>query len=808
MQQLDGQPARTPRYIFLLFAGVIMPAISITVEATSHICAEFFFDPIPTFWHLALVVFVPLAQLQMWFAIRRNDPERLRLAGLMNPVVIGISIFYSIVYLPVVPLGLLTLLFVVGLLPLVPYLSLLAALLMRRKLKQIAATSPEKPFGLKLAGLLTGLAFTAVTIGLIELPATLTRYGLQMATSFSPQTQSAGIRFLRDYGSREYLLRSCYDQSGRATDLMGEIFSLRNPVSPAVAQTIYYRVTGETFDASAPPKRIGGRVIPQDEFNFDNYIGETRIAGKLKGLSLNKSKIVGSLDADGAVGYLEWTLVFNNQSSMQREARAEVQLPPGGVVSRLTLWIDGEEREAAFAGRGQVQQAYQQVVQKRRDPVLVTTAGRDRILVQCFPVQPHNGEMKIRFGITVPLLLEHKQQARLLLPHFVNRNFNVPDRFKHEIFLSATRPLSNDYGQVEYPQPSNGKFELWAAYSDADLMRPESAIRLARWGNDHGIWAVNSFEVDKSVVRQSIEHRNPIHLRRIVLVVDTSASMAQWQSKITQALTALPPDFDVKLVLADADRLLESQRKYQIGNGHDNVSAMIASTTFGGGADNVPALAKAWDLASETPGNNAIVWIHSPQLMQLEPVDILKRRWARGPYGPTLYSVKTSIGPDEVERQLDGINEVKSVPRLGSLRADLTRLFYQLSGQLPTLELVRSVKHPKSYPDAFEGMQTSDHLARLWANDEVTRILNARDASLNEAATTLAVRYQLVTPVSGAVVLETAEQFRAAGLKPVDAGTVPTIPEPGTLSLLVIAGLCLSWLFYRKYRKAGGVSCP
>jgi hypothetical protein len=710
MQQLDNQPARAPVYAFFLFAGVIMPAISITVEATTHICADFFFDPIPTFWHLALVVFVPLAQLQTWFAIRRNDPGRLRLAGATNTVVLGISIFYSIVYLPVVPLGLLTLLVVVGLLPLVPYLSLIAAILMRRRLNQIAATAPEKPFGLKLSGLLTGLALTAVVLGLIELPATLTRYGLQMAASSSPQTTSDGIRFLRNYGSREYLLRSCYQQSGRATDLLGEVFSIRSPVSPAEAQKIYYRVTGETFDASAPPKRVGARVIPQDEFEFDNHIGETRIAGKVKGLSLNESKLQGTLDADGGVGYLEWTLVFTNVSELQREARAEVQLPPGAVVSRLTLWVDGEEREAAFAGRRQVQQAYRQVVQTRRDPVLVTTAGRDRILVQCFPVQPNNGEMKIRFGITVPLLLEQKDEARLLLPHFVNRNFNVPNKLKHQVFLSATRALNNDYGRVEYPQPSNGKYELWGEYTDSDLLRPEAAIRLARWGNDHGIWATNPFEVDGSVVRQSIEERHPVHLRRIVLVVDTSASMEQWQSAINLALGTLSRDVDLKLVLADADQLHESERKYYLGNGLDHARAILGSTTFAGGADNVPALGRAWDLATETPGNNAVVWIHSPQLVQLDSAEILKRRWARGPYGPTLYSVKTSVGPDEVERQLDGINEVKSVPRLGSLRLDLERLFQQLSGKVPTLELVRSVKHPKLYPDSFEGMETTDHL--------------------------------------------------------------------------------------------------
>jgi hypothetical protein len=70
----------------------------------------------------------------------------------------------------------------------------------------------------------------------------------------------------------------------------------------------------------------------------------------------------------------------------------------------------------------------------------------------------------------------------------------------------------------------------------------------------------------------------------------------------------------------------------------------------------------------------------------------------------------------------------------------------------------------------------------------------------------LAVHYQLVTPVSGAVVLETAEQYRAAGLQPVDAGTVPTIPEPEMVILVAIAGLFLAWLLYRKRALRGG--CP
>src|SRR5262249_39252956 len=152
-----------------------------------------------------------------------------------------------------------------------------------------------------------------------------------------------------------------------------------------------------------------------------------------------------------------------------------------------------------------------------------------------------------------------------------------------------------------------------------------------------------------------------------------------------------------------------------------------------------------------------------------------RKKWEERPYGPKLYSVQISNGADEIEKKLDGIDEVKSVTRTHMLQTDLENLFAQLTGRVKTLEYVRSSKKLE-HPDEFRYGHTTDQLARLWANDEVARILAPHDASLTDKAIMLAARYQLVTPVTGAVVLETAEQYRAAGLEPVNAGTVPTIP--------------------------------
>ena len=51
-----------------------------------------------------------------------------------------------------------------------------------------------------------------------------------------------------------------------------------------------------------------------------------------------------------------------------------------------------------------------------------------------------------------------------------------------------------------------------------------------------------------------------------------------------------------------------------------------------------------------------------------------------------------------------------------------------------------------------------------WAADQVQQFL---DLGNREAAVKLATKYRLVTPVTGAVVLETDEQFEEAGLTPV-----------------------------------------
>ena len=780
----------------ILFAGVILPVISIGVETTTHINAEYFFDPIPTLWHVLLVVFVPLANLQLWLAVRKGRAERIALLGLANAVVIGISIFYTILYIPLMPLAAVGLVyFGLGLLPLAPVTSLLSAIILRRQLLRIAPPG----FAVRMSGLAVGLSLAFGAIILIELPVSLARWGLEMAASASPERSARGIRWLRVVGNRDYLLRACYERTGFGMDPLGFLFSLEDPVTPEEARKVYYRLTGETFDTSRPPERRGGHFTPQETFDFDADQGGTIIAGKVKGLRLASSRMDGSIDADATLGYVEWTLSFKNDSALQQEARAQVQLPPGGVVSRLTLWVEGQEREAAFAGRARVREAYEQVVRARRDPVLVTTSGRDRVLVQCYPVQPRGGEMKIRFGITFPLVLEDEAHARLRLPHFLDRNFRIPDEVNHAVWIESETQLQVESESLGTEQPGANLYAARGAVRDGELSEAGLYVVSTRASGVKEAWTPDHVKNDGEIVRQLIQEKRRFARSRIILVLDTSARMAAWTPEISAALKTLPPGVDLQTLLADGNGVYEAgASQHPLIANPQEMARLLEGVRFEGGADNVAPLSKAWDIAAEDTQQSAIVWIHGPQPLLLQSVEALRQRWERRPVGPFLYTVQTNNGPDRITDGLDGISSVEAVPRMGRLQSDLKRLFAELTGRAASLEFVRTSEKQPHPPPSPAVKETSAHLARLWANDEVGRLMIAQDEKHLEEATKLATRYGLVTPVSGAVVLETREQYERAGLEPVEPGTVPTIPEPEMVLLVAVVAAVLLWLLYRR----------
>ena len=155
---------------------------------------------------------------------------------------------------------------------------------------------------------------------------------------------------------------------------------------------MFFRVTGKPFNSLKPPvSRPGGPCWRAGGSTrggrFRRSRGRRRCGGAAEasgpgGVALRRS--CGFHLAASAMASGRW--FSKTTASIAKEARCQVKLPRDGRVSRLTLWVNGEPREAAFSTVSKVKAAYKAVaVVQRRDPVLVNVVGPDTVMVQCFP---------------------------------------------------------------------------------------------------------------------------------------------------------------------------------------------------------------------------------------------------------------------------------------------------------------------------------------------------------------------------------------------------------------------------------------
>jgi hypothetical protein len=215
---------------------------------------------------------------------------------------------------------------------------------------------------------------------------------------------------------------------------------------------------------------------------------------------------------------------------------------------------------------------------------------------------------------------------------------------------------------------------------------------------------------------------------------------------------------------------------------------LIRSASFAGGQDNAPAIADAL-LALEAEPQATLLWIHGPQPISFTGSTArLEQATARLTRLPKVVLYSVEAGPNEVLPDAPWAWGAHSLPQTGVPDVDLAGFLMRSTAEGQTIR--------RQQKAAIDGVAAgSDHIARLWANERVLELMRSRGDRAEAVA--LATRYRLVTPVSGAVVLETKQQYEAAQLKPVDQATVPTLPEPHEWALIIIACAALMWLMWR-----------
>ncbi len=558
---------RKPLVLFqdLVTTAAILSILSLGIEVTTRICRSLFLDPLPDIASVLAYGLIPLTLCIVRASIHCGDltlsgaaldsgglsdlldlrraPARLHWLRVLMPAALTVALIYTLLFIPLLPVGLLTTCFGIGACVFGPLLNLAVLVRIGLTLRSLFTTprcSGLSPRSDRLTWMLSGALLLQVIFSLVVQPAAL---GWLLGRAEARDSARGWIfESLRRLGAPEVLSRIALRQgnpypvtawfwSPVATEPGGQ-FPLGFPrVEYHTSRNFgrrYFELTGRSPEEADLTDRL------RDSSDKWWETAREEVAGTVEGLSLAESHIVGAVRPLNETAYQEWTMVFRNNTSTPSEARFQVLLPDGGFISKASLWINGRESPAAFGGKGKTREAYETIVRDSmmdslpRDPLLITTTSPDRALIQCFPV-PANGEMKILFGCTSPLRWGGAGGPTLNLsaPMVVERNFVWSPELRHSYRYVGSWPetfrLDPRHGwrvAVDDPAPNGAVRHVLSGES-----RPQStpSTRQIRWlaPRSPGL---------TTPVRGAVRLWDPARLSQVggidfMVVVDTSESI-------------------------------------------------------------------------------------------------------------------------------------------------------------------------------------------------------------------------------------------------------------------------------------------
>jgi hypothetical protein len=798
---------------------------AVLLEGTLHPLASMVFDPIGNVSTFLLYLFVVatlgINEVILDWERGRWLYERIgwrRLLGLSLAATVVSLLVTTTVCVMFAPLMVIAAPFALLGVPLLLYVPLLVLIILCFQLGELRwtwdAIEAPAPVRRRIVAA-TGLLALTVLAWVIGRPLLTARYVAMAESSDTSENRRAiaALRFLHGEGT---LLDMAYNRSpafwtalgyntrkdGLRLDTWYPTHRRVSDESVQAARRNYFFVTGQPFEQAPRPSSYARQQFFLDR-NDDIAIEETGglvVGRKVPGLWLKTSEIHGTVDPEAGVAVYEWKMRFRNDTDDPQEARADIRLPNDAVVHKVSLWINGEERPAAFGHPQKVREAYQSVaVVQRKDPLLVTMPAPGHVLAQCFPVPAH-GEMQIRLGVTTRLGSLSKDMKvtdlRFPTPVFGPVNFDTPKSLEHRLFLMAADAHKTPLTAPDGNMPS--------------LFEPESV--------SVGPPARRTF------LRDCL--RKPVNL---ILVRDASVGMngrVNADALIAEIadlpqgslIRLLDTDENPKALLdrlpADADDIREWTKR-----------------RFVGGTDPAPVLAAALETARDPRGDpGMVVFLHAASPHKVSDPAPLRKALQRDFYGgpPLIFVQMTPKSPDALYLDLAGFPMVQSLNGSGIREKILATAvgtgwyagqakyyppqFSEITVNLK--EMLAEEKWPAWKPETIrERDENPLHRSRdrigcasfvlfSWYRSNLLPEQEAMDMRI--LAGKVAAKHRLVTPLSSAVVLETKQQYKEHGL---DDGTdeqepVAVSPEPGTLGLVAFGAIGGAAFWRRRFRRA------
>jgi hypothetical protein len=318
----------------------------------------------------------------------------------------------------------------------------------------------------------------------------------------------------------------------------------------------------------------------------------------------------------------------------------------------------------------------------------------------------------------------------------------------------------------------------------------ESALpRLSYYAED-GFAALTN-----AVVLQMAESGKSWMPKSIEVVLDTSAPMKDFNLDVSAELSGLTTKCPRGYwVVGDKDATY----------GWDSLNWKAGGGFYvdcAGGRSNLRTLINAVKYLGERGEPAAVVWIHAAQPVEFESGDALAAALNKAE-NVRFYNLQVNEGPCALLEALPQSDRIVSLTaehlaavRAGEKGGALAAAFAEDAWRTTRAKVPRS-----ELPEG--AVAASKHLGRLWAAEETTRLFRPGHPMTLKPAQDLALPWHIVTPVTGAVVLESKQQFDANNLDPVEANSVPTVPEPSTVLCLVLAFCAMAFAVALRRRAA------
>jgi hypothetical protein len=719
--------------VFIITFGAIIPGLALLGYGIYSLATSVTHDVVDAAGKMALLLVVPLFNLNVWSSIRKGYLSRPRLTGLMNGLALGLSVSWTVIWMKAAficqghtacKFGWMLLLCTA------PFLLVAAANLTLDLWKKTEPNIGRIAMTFCLMGLLLSFLFVFAPMARSMFIQSM----IADARSSNSSDQARAVSMLRSFATDEDLRPSQNVVSGFA--LASMLLPDGGLVSGAASdKDLFFKITGLPLD----PKETSD---------------ETSIVGaKVPGLALAKSQIFGSVNGSTLSGAIDWTLVFHNSNASPAEARAEFAMPRGAVVNRADVWVEGQPRAGVVAASPSPHEIFTASSRTQGEPLLVTMLSEQRVLLECFPVLKNGGEVKVRLAFKVPLQTADTKNCQLELPKIIYGNFASPKRQRINI-VTPDAPVLVDRGLIESKTATG--YSLSGIVKAGQANEPSKAITFRRAKELMEFATENSGARGQFIV-QTIKTAGVHTPRRIFVVLDTSKGLKDSCEEIKDALAQLPGE------MKPAVYIVEKQTESSGNETRTPLSLMdaistIDSDSFEGGQDNWPCLRDALEAASEQP-DCAVLWIHGAQpstrnLTESTVLDLV--------HGVRLYDLQIGKGPNTALAVLES-EDVANLVACESiahhtLDGDLKALLAEWQHPVKKFEVHRNCLTTRPHCDLWQDSATSAQLSCLWAQEQVLRLL---DNGQPQQARALAARYRLISPVTGTVVVENARDYQS-----------------------------------------------